>query len=415
MMSRAGLSSMFQRAVSVSSGGIGGGSGHGSSRKAGKGSGQQRQQQQHQQQHQQVETAPNNTNNHIHHQDLSPESMARQQATMMKKQEQQQQQQQRQQRQTKPTSTHQSSSLDAMHSGDGHQYATSSANGMLTSNRSGADYDNVVVVAAASSMVQGMTNLNVSPQRPSSSQHSKPTTPPSPRALLLEKMQNNDEEDWEKAWAEDSEDSDEDGDATPKRGNNIIAVPAIAGVAPTIPYLKPNSAIAVPILPHRLPSVEGSDQAVAAPTSISSAHSAFVPTKPPPQEQPLDDRYQQQQHQQANDASSLPDMLRTPIFQYPPIRPESHYLSPEHPSTQRDVDEDARLLREANEALQDEEVGEDGRRYDWNSYIREGIAVDGGEKAEDERPCVSMFDPALRVLGRGSFGRVSFSLSHETS
>jgi hypothetical protein len=108
-------------------------------------------------------------------------------------------------------------------------------------------------------------------------------------------------------------------------------------------------------------------------------------------------------------------MLRTPIFQYPPIRPESHYLSPEHPSTQRDVDEDARLLREANEALQDEEVGEDGRRYDWNSYIREGIAVDGGEKAEDERPCVSMFDPALRVLGRGSFGRVSFSLSHETS
>ena len=397
---------MFQRAVSVSSGGIGGGSGHGS-RKAGKSSGQQRQQKQHQQQRQQVEPTQDNVSNHIRHQDLSPESKARQQATMMKKQEQQQ-------RQTKPTSANQSSSSDAMHAGDGHQYATSSANGMLTSNRSGVDNDNAVVVAA-SSMVQGMTNLNLSPQRPSSSQHSKPTTPPSPRALLLEKMQNNDEEDWEKAWAEDSEDSDEDGDATPKRGNNIIAVPAVAGVAPNIPYLKPNSAMAVPILPHRLPSEEGSDQEVPAPASISSAHSAFVPTKPPPQEQPLDNGYQQQQHQQANDASSLPDMPRTPIFQYPPIRPESHYLSLEHPSTQREVDEDARLLREANEALLDEGVGEDGRRYDWNSYIREGIAVDGGEKAEDERPCVSMFDPALRVLGRGSFGRVSFPLSHETS
>ena len=54
-----------------------------------------------------------------------------------------------------------------------------------------------------------------------------------------------------------------------------------------------------------------------------------------------------------------------------------------------------------------EEVGEDGRRYHWNSYIREDIVEDRGEDSEDEGPCVSMFEPALRVLGRGSFGRVS--------
>ena len=38
----------------------------------------------------------------------------------------------------------------------------------------------------------------------------------------------------------------------------------------------------------------------------------------------------------------------------------------------------------------------------WDSYARE-------EEEEIEKPCVAMFDPALRVLGRGSFGRVSFS------
>ena len=39
----------------------------------------------------------------------------------------------------------------------------------------------------------------------------------------------------------------------------------------------------------------------------------------------------------------------------------------------------------------------------WDSYARE-------EEEEIEKPCVAMFDPALRVLGRGSFGRVSFFL-----
>jgi hypothetical protein len=426
MMSRAVLSSMFQRAVS--SGGIGGGSGHGS-RKAVKGSGQQQQQQQrqHQQQQQQqqkqkIEPTSINGNNHsahsparsdsVRHKDLSPESKARQHAMMMKNQEQQQQQQQRQ---TKPMSTQQFLSLDTISAEDGHQFVTSSANSIFTSNGTGVDND---VGVAASSMVQGMTNLHLSPHRPSSSHYSPPQTPPSPRALLLKKMQNNDEEDWEKAWVEDSEDSDEDGDSTPKRSNNNIAFPTIAWVAPTAPYLERDSAVsggamgateggALPILPHQLLEVGGSLQDVAAPASIWSAHSAFMPTKLAPQEQPHDHRHQQHQHQQANDVSLLPGMLKTPIIQYPPIRPESDFFSPKHTLNQREVEEDANLLRVANDALQAEEVGEDGRRYNWNSYTREDIVEDRGEEAEDEGPCASMFEPALRVLGRGSFGRVS--------
>lgn len=39
---------------------------------------------------------------------------------------------------------------------------------------------------------------------------------------------------------------------------------------------------------------------------------------------------------------------------------------------------------------------------EWEGYHHELE-----ETTEPERPCVDMFDPALRVLGRGSFGRVS--------
>ena len=63
----------------------------------------------------------------------------------------------------------------------------------------------------------------------------------------------------------------------------------------------------------------------------------------------------------------------------------------------------------------------------WDTFVRrDGILIDniltededeGGNGVDDddtERPCVSMFDPALRVLGRGSFGRVScFSTFHK--
>ncbi|KAL3811159.1 hypothetical protein ACHAXA_001374 [Cyclostephanos tholiformis] len=412
MMSRAGLSSAFQRAVN--GGGIGMGSVHGP-RKSGKSSGQPLHQQQHQQKRQeqqqqqqqqehrqrqqqdrQIEPISKNTNNHgslspvrsfsAHHKDLSPESMVRQLAVKMKNQAQEQQQ-----RQTKPTLIQQSSPLAAVNS---------SNSAMPNSNRFGVDDD---VGVASSSIVQDMTNLHLSPQRPLLSQQSQPQTPPSPRALLLKKMQNNDEEDWEKAWAEDSEDSDDDGDATPKRGINIIAVPAMAGVLPTVPYLEQDSSRTMEAIGSE---VDGSMQLVATPARISPVQSTFTPANAPPREQPRDHAHEQQQRLHSYDVSSFSGMSKMPIIQYPPIRPDSHYLSPENPLSQREVEDDERLMREANEALQYEEVGEDGQRYDLNSYIRDGILLDEKEGTEDERPCVSMFDPALRVLGRGSFGRV---------
>lgn len=404
MMSRAGLSSVFQRAVS--GGGIGMGSGHGSRKSSGRSSGQlqheqqrhQQQQKQQRQQQKQFESTSNDTNNHrslsparsfsVRHQDLSPQSKARQLAATMNSQEKEQL------RLIIPMPTQQSSPPTAVNSGS---YVISN------SNRTGVD-DGVGV--ATSSIVQGVTNLHLSPQRPSSSQQPQPQTPPSPRALLLKKMQNNDEEDWEKAWAEDSEDSDDDGDATPKRANNNIAVPAATGILPTVPYLEQGT-IGGQTLPQQLQKVDGAVQVVATSASLSSAHLPFTPTDILPRELPLDHEHEQQQRQHSNDVSSLPGMSKTPTLQYPPIRPDPHFVSPEDISTQRELDEDERLMREANEALQHEEVGEDGRRYDWNSYIREDMLQDKDDVAEDERPCVNMFDPALRVLGRGSFGRVS--------
>ena len=52
--------------------------------------------------------------------------------------------------------------------------------------------------------------------------------------------------------------------------------------------------------------------------------------------------------------------------------------------------------------LHNELLGDDN----LSVYARGGEVTDE-EYEEEERPCVEMFDPALRVLGRGSFGRVS--------
>ncbi|KAL7513691.1 hypothetical protein ACHAXN_011024 [Cyclotella atomus] len=48
-------------------------------------------------------------------------------------------------------------------------------------------------------------------------------------------------------------------------------------------------------------------------------------------------------------------------------------------------------------------MGEDQFKEDWEGYNHESHE----DMTDAERPCVDMFDPALRVLGRGSFGRVS--------
>ena len=92
-------------------------------------------------------------------------------------------------------------------------------------------------------------------------------------------------------------------------------------------------------------------------------------------------------------------------------------------------DKNERLIRESNVTSVESVTaattailqGEEDEN--WDTFVRrDNMIIDniltededdvGGDDDDDdddtERPCVSMFDPALRVLGRGSFGRVSY-------
>jgi len=273
---------------------------------------------------------------------------------------------------------------------EGHESRTSSAKTIPVENMSGSDGGS----GQASPIVKGITNLSLSGSGKQKQQ--PPRTPPSPRAQALKKMQNNDEEDWEKAWAEDSEsDDDDEGDSSTRAeagSTRLPIVPSleppskeISGGAATVPGVG-KSAVPSPV-PYRPDMDSGHSNAsvqVMAPP-LAAMHSAFTPTKPQP-------RSLQNQRPQPI-APPSPGMIRTPIIQYPPIQGKSHFATPDSPSTQQEIDEDARLSREANAALQ----GGDGRHH-WDLYSR--------VEEEAERPCVAMFEPALRVLGRGSFGRV---------
>jgi len=152
-------------------------------------------------------------------------------------------------------------------------------------------------------------------------------------------------------------------------------------------------------LPYRpdMDSGHSSASVQVVPPVTAAMHSAFTPTKPQPSSQ-QQQRSLQQQQQKAIGQETPPSTIKTPIIQYPPVQPKSQFASPAFPTTPREIEEDAQLLQEANEALEGE--------GDWDSYMRHE------EEEVDERPCVDMFDPALRVLGRGSFGRVVLVQKH---
>ena len=112
--------------------------------------------------------------------------------------------------------------------------------------------------------------------------------------------------------------------------------------------------------------------------------------QPPTAATPQHKQPQQQQKHQL-------ETIKTPIIQYSTnIQPKSHFTSPDLPTaqthSQQELDEESKLVQTANEMLGEEYAGD---------FVREE------QEEELERPCADMFDPALRVLGRGSFGRVS--------
>lgn len=428
IMSRAGLSSMIQRMGGVGSAGSRSvpnspsrrvsrnvGSSHGTVKQNSSQIQQREQVQQHQEQI--VSRADNVHNNSVHHQELSPDSKARQQAEMMRKQQQESQRLKLQQNPSFEAAAQQSSlsyngttadsessktMLNMMYT-EGHTSTSSNAITVPTPDIFGSNMDSgESALSTTPSLVQGMTNLNLSPQQPSSRSQARPPTqqnksPPSPRAISLRQMQHNDEEDWEKAWAEDSEDSDEedDGVVNANNSNKITATAAITGgsiddsMLPVVPDLSTGDAKGrvegdESIIPP--PDVDSGDssmslaQNIVAPPTLAM-QSAFPPTKP---QYPMENNIQQRD--QGNEL--LPVMTKSPSIQQSALPNEI-------------IDEETRLTLEANEALQ--RGDENGQQYNWDMCNREGVIIE----KEDERPCVKMFDPALRVLGRGSFGRVS--------
>ncbi len=423
IMSRAGLTSMIQRMGGVGSAGsrsVPNSPSRYGSRNSGSSHGAVKQntsQNQHQQQR--AHQHENKSYNSIHHQDLSPDSKARQQATMMRKQQKEQQRLQQQKNSRVALETHQLSSssngaidddggssktLVNMMYAEGHNSTSSSAITVSTSVHFGANSDtNSGEGAATSLLAQGMTNLQFSPSRsqpqPLSQQNDK--SPPSPRAISLRQMQHNDEEDWEKAWVEDSEDSDEDDDGAVDAdiSNKITGAGAATSTGgellddsdlPVVPDLSVGDAKFrvegdESTAALRISNVDSGDSSVCLAQDIVTPptlemQSAFTPIQP---QHPIGNI---QQRDQGDDF--LPAMPKTPLIHRSPLTNE--------------VDEETGFTTlEANEALK---LGaEYGQQYNWDLCNMEGALVE----EEDERPCVKMFDPALRVLGRGSFGRVS--------
>ena len=108
-------------------------------------------------------------------------------------------------------------------------------------------------------------------------------------------------------------------------------------------------------------------------------------------------QYQSQQHQQQQQQQQQ-QFQQQQFQQQQQFHQQQQHLQP---TRIIDQEEESKLLQEANEALQQDGV--------WDSYCAPGQQQQGQEDVI-EKPCVEMFNPALRVLGRGSFGRVSSCL-----
>ena len=159
--------------------------------------------------------------------------------------------------------------------------------------------------------------------------------------------------------------------------------------------MTPKAVVAFP-LPYRPDMDSGhsnaSVQVVPPPAAINTAmHHAFTPVKPQQhggnqqqqyysqqqqflrqqQQQQYQSQQQQQQQYQAQQIqqqqqakpqkpsfignqkaiATASSSIRTPIIQYTPVKDKSHFATPEHPTGRGEIEEDARLVREANESL----------------------------------------------------------------
>jgi hypothetical protein len=202
-------------------------------------------------------------------------------------------------------------------------------------------------------------------------------------------MKDNDEDDWAKAWAEDSGDSDDEeeeeereegaGGVEGGHDNKVIIGVGDGQHPPSMPMLSVQGNAMMGQQQQQQQQLHQPQQQYLQQQSTPS------PYLTPGQSQPKgggvlpNDRIIQQD---PNSLFTSPQPQLQQQQQQQQYQPQHHTILEE---------EDAKLLLQADQALQ-----KDGGS--WDPYSADN---------DVEKPCVEMFDPALRVLGRGSFGRVS--------
>jgi hypothetical protein len=167
-----------------------------------------------------------------------------------------------------------------------------------------------------------------------------------------------DEDDWEKAWAEDSESDEEE---EPSDDTAVEVASATAAASLRIDAVSPTGHT---VGQHFRPDLDSGFAASDAAVSLSDAAGMDMGATVADAAVGYFEEDQMQQQQQQQQQS-----------------PDLNNLQPQEGTDQ--------ILTE-----------------DWEGYHHE-IQDDSTKDMDMERPCVDMFDPALRVLGRGSFGRVS--------
>lgn len=239
----------------------------------------------------------------------------------------------------------------------------SSAETVQTGNHNTNSTNTNVVNSAMGGLVGKITDLVIGDSsQPHPTQNNSQST--TPMNMQQPKSQPSDEDDWEKAWAEDSESDEEDDHQQQQLAGKQISDDTEATAQPptdvqTTQHLRLD---AISPVGHTVSSNFRPD--------LDSGHSSMGVGIDLGGDLGLDKVHppQQQQEKEADKGISLDESTSQPLQQ------------------------------------ESQEEGDQAMREDWEGYDHEiQMAIEN----EAERPCVDMFDPALRVLGRGSFGRVS--------
>jgi hypothetical protein len=205
---------------------------------------------------------------------------------------------------------------------------------------------------------------------------------PSPgRGMTKTTGLSNDEDDWEARWDEDDEDSDGEEDDGPGEADTAGVVMSSTRVGP----LQQQQPKKQPLVPLHRPFRPGMD----------GGHSSSSPIRMPVQ---MTDSNAFPQSQMGVQQTILYQQQSQPPEQHPQQHPiQSMQTVAEQMIMQPNRAEEEILTKQADLVLQQ---GENGIQWDTTS-------AKGPLAAESiERPHMQMFFPLLRVLGKGSFGKV---------